>query len=165
MSNENKPHEGHPLFHVAGIVTVVQFVLIFFFSDPKVSALFYTGWGIWIGSLVLGWLPIHTLRKKGRVPEGESYVKTKDVVDTGVYSIVRHPQYTGLMLFNVSLVLITQHWLVGVVGAISIILAYASTLQEDQALLRKFGNDYKKYMEDVPRTNVLLGIYRRLSRP
>ena len=162
MSNE--VHEGHPLFHAAGIVTIVQFVLIFFFSNPKISALLYTGWGIWVVSLVLGWLPVRTLRTKGNVPEGESYVKTKTVVDTGIYSIVRHPQYTALILFNAALMLITQHWIVVVVGAVSIILAYVSTLQEDQALLRKFGSDYQQYMEDVPRTNVLLGMYKKLTR-
>lgn len=51
-----------------------------------------------------------------------------------------------------------------VVGVISIILAYTRTLQEDQLLLRKFGNEHKQYLEDVPRTNVLSGIYRRLKR-
>jgi protein-S-isoprenylcysteine O-methyltransferase Ste14 len=85
-------------------------------------------------------------------------------VDSGVYTIVRHPQYTGLFLFNLALILISQHWVVTVIGVVSMVLTYISMVQEEHGLLQKFGNEYKEYMERVPRMNVVLGVIRALKR-
>jgi len=37
-----------------------------------------------------------------------------------------------------------------------------SCREEDQRLLKKFGDDYKAYMKRVPRMNFMLGIIRLL---
>jgi protein-S-isoprenylcysteine O-methyltransferase Ste14 len=164
MNTHNKVHTKGTLFHIAGVISVVQFVLIFFFHNPGFAIAYYTGWAIWVVSIVLGWIPVMHLRKKGEVPEGESYVKTQKLVDTGVYSLVRHPQYTGLFLFNVALIFISQHWVIAVIGVVSMVLTYISMIQEEQGLLQKFGDEYQEYMERVPRMNVVLGAIRALKQ-
>lgn len=162
--NTQKIHAKGALFHIAGIITVVQFILIFFFHNPGYPIVYYTGWVIWVVSIILGWVPMIYLRKRGNVPTGESYIKTQKLVDTGIYAIVRHPQYTGLFLFNVALALISQHWVVAFIGVISMGLTYISIINEEEELIQKFGNEYKQYMERVPRMNVVLGVIRALKR-
>jgi protein-S-isoprenylcysteine O-methyltransferase Ste14 len=83
---------------------------------------------------------------------------------TGLYAIVRHPQYTGGILFSLSLILISQDWLVLLLGAIMIALLYVDILKADRYEMKKFGDGYQRYMEKVPRSNFILGIFRLLKR-
>ena len=50
-----------------------------------------------------------------------------------------------------------------IIGAASIALNYIDILIADQDCIEKFGDDYKRYMERVPRTNFLLGFIRLLQ--
>jgi hypothetical protein len=78
--NTQKVHTKGALFHIAGLITIFQFILIFFFHNPGITILYYAGWVIWMVSIILGWIPMIHLRKKGEVPTGESYVKTQKLV-------------------------------------------------------------------------------------
>ena len=142
---------------------VLQLVLFFFFyyNHLGIDVLAYTGWIIWVLSIIFGILPIYTFRKRGGVAKGQSYMKTTKLVDTGVYSIVRHPQYLAGLLLIIALMLVTQHWLSITAGAIAFVTFYIDTLRVDADCIEKFGDDYKHYMERVPKLNFLLGIYKR----
>jgi len=86
-------------------------------------------------------------------------------VDTGIYAIVRHPQMgTAWLLMSLSLMLITQHWTSVALGIPAMILAYVDLLKADQRLIDKFGNAYRRYMEQVPRVNFISGIIRLIVR-
>ena len=43
-------------------------------------------------------------------------------------------------------------------------LFYKDVLREEQMCIEKFGDDYKRYMQKVPRMNLLLGVIRLLRR-
>jgi protein-S-isoprenylcysteine O-methyltransferase Ste14 len=144
------------------VLIVSQVILAFFFHVEGIRALRYIGWIIWTVGAVFGWLPIFTLRRKGSVPKGKSYVKTTVLVDSGIYAVVRHPQYLAGILLSLALILVTQHWLIMIIGAAAIVLNYIDILIADQGLIEKFGDDYKRYMERVPRVNFLLGFIRLL---
>jgi len=103
-------------------------------------------------------------RKRGGAPKGESVVHTTVLVDSGVYAVVRHPQYLGFMLFVFALVLMSQHWLSVLSGVLGSPLFYRDVLREEQMSVEKFGDDYKRYMERVPKMNFLIGILRLLRR-
>jgi len=150
---------------IYGPLIVLQLVLFFFFyyNYLGIDILAYIGWILWILSIVFGILPIYTFRKKGGVPKGESYMKTTKLVDTGVYSIVRHPQYLAGLLLMIALILLTQHWLSIIAGTIAFVAFYIDTLRVDTDCIEKFGEDYKRYMKRVPKLNFLLGIYRRIK--
>jgi protein-S-isoprenylcysteine O-methyltransferase Ste14 len=47
-----------------------------------------------------------------------------------------------------------------VLGVAGIVVVYLGCVEEDKMLVEKFGDDYKAYMERVPRTNFWLGITR-----
>ena len=127
--------------------------------------LFIIGWVVWGLGMVLVMAPIVMFPRRGGVPKGKSFVSTTRLVDTGIYTIVRHPQYTGgvLAIFLTTL-LWYPHWLFGVLGVIGTVVIYLSCREEDKYLIEKFGDDYKDYMQKVPRMNFLLGVIWLLRR-
>jgi protein-S-isoprenylcysteine O-methyltransferase Ste14 len=149
---------------IVTVATVGQIVLAFVLYNPLGNVpLINTGWAIlWI-SAIFGWLPIYTFRKKGEV-KGRSYMHTTTLVDSGVYGIVRHPQYLAGVLMSIAIPLISQHWLIAVLGIIAAPLYYLNTYDEEKNDIEKFGDAYKQYMERVPRMNFILGIIRAIGR-
>ena len=120
------------------------------------------GWLIIFISGVFGWLPIFTFRSRGKV-DGMSYIDTTVLVDSGVYSIVRHPQYLAGLLINVGAVLITFHWAVIALGILSVGMYYWGAIVEEDQNIGKFGESYQIYMRRVPRFNFLLGLARLIT--
>ncbi|WP_455392294.1 methyltransferase family protein [[Eubacterium] cellulosolvens] len=147
------------------VLIIFQFILFFFFyyNYYGFDFLVYIGWVIWILSIIFGFLPMYTFRKKGGVAKGKTYIHTTKLVDTGIYSIVRHPQYLAGILLNIALILVTQHWLSLIAGVIAVPIMYYDTLKADSKLVEKFGEDYKNYKERVPGLNFVLGIVRRIN--
>ena len=147
------------------LVAVGQILLAILFYDPNGNTVIINlGWAILWLSAIFGWLPIFTFRKWGGVPKDKSYVHTTELVDRGVYAIVRHPQYLAGMLIGLALPLISQHWAVAVLGVVAIALYYVDTYEEEASTIEKLGDQYREYMQRVPRVNFLLGIYRLLKR-
>jgi protein-S-isoprenylcysteine O-methyltransferase Ste14 len=154
------------LSSVGGGLLVLQIALCVFWSNPQgVAAVRYAGYVLWAIAVVFAMLPIFTLRRRGGVAQGQSYMKTTTLVTTGVYSLVRHPQ-GGLawLLMNLAVILVGQTWPITLLGAISMILAYLDTFKTDRYCVEKFGQEYERYMESVPRVNVVLGIIRLLRK-
>jgi protein-S-isoprenylcysteine O-methyltransferase Ste14 len=149
----------------AGLL-ILQLALVFFvFNNPSITGLWILGWVFWALGTVFALVPIVTLRIMGGVPKGKSYMKTTVLVDGGIYAIVRHPQgATAGILLNLALPLIGQHWLVGLLSGVGMILIYVDALKADQACIEKFGEAYERYMEQVPRVNPIVGIIRLLRR-
>ncbi len=85
-------------------------------------------------------------------------------MDTGVYRVVRHPQYLAGVLINIALPLITRHWLVVILGIMGAAVIYLNTFEEEKENLQKFGDAYRSYQEEVPRLNFLLGLLRLMRR-
>lgn len=125
----------------------------------------YIGVGLYfVSGWIFGMLPTVEFRKKGGVKKGKSYIHTTKLVDTGIYSIVRHPQYVTFIMFAISGMLLFQHWIVILLGIPVLPLTYFDLVRADKRLIKKFGNDYKQYMKNVPRANFLLGMVRAVRR-
>lgn len=164
----NKIHwREYILSCIWGPLLAAQIVLVLVFgkyNEAGFDVVMYLGWVVWVPSLVFGWMPMFVLKRKGGVKKGKSYVTTSVLVDSGIYSIVRHPQYTAGILWSLALILISQNWLVTVLGLVVIVLLYIDILKADKNEVEKFGDEYKRYMKKVPRTNFILGIIRLLRR-
>jgi protein-S-isoprenylcysteine O-methyltransferase Ste14 len=144
---------------IAAPLTVAQIVLAFVLHQPGSEALRWIGWALWWIGVVFGWLPIFTLRRRGGVAKGKSYVHTTVLVDSGIYAIARHPQMgTAWLLMCIALMLTTQHWVSVALGVPAMVLAYLDLVRADQRLVEKFGDAYRRYMERVPRVNFVAGI-------
>jgi protein-S-isoprenylcysteine O-methyltransferase Ste14 len=146
------------------IAAVGQIVAAIVLHDPDGNELLANaGWGVLMLSAVFGWLPIFTLRARGRVA-GRGYMGTTALVDNGVYGIVRHPQYLAGVLMAAALVMISPHWLVGLLGLAAAACCVQSTFDEEKRCIDKFGQAYVEYMAGVPRLNFVRGIVRSVSR-
>ncbi len=157
----------HLLAWIWSILLLLQMGLAFFvFNEPKFPGLRVAGWVIWALGTVFALVPILTLRTRGRVPEGKSYMETTALVDTGIYAIVRHPQGgTAGILLSLALALIGQHWLLVVLAAVGMVLIYIDTFKADEACIDKFGEEYVHYMQRVPRVNFVAGLLWLLLHP
>ena len=152
---------------VVSILFISQIIVgIYLLSGvSQIEILAYFGVGLYVFSgLVFGWLPVIEFRKKGGVKRGKSYIHTTQLVDTGIYSIVRHPQYVTFILWAIAGMLLFQHWIVVLLGIPVFPLTYIDLIKADKDAIEKFGDDYKRYMERVPRMNSLIGIRRLLRR-
>lgn len=110
-------------------------------------------------SAIFMYLPFVQLGRYGK-SVGKNYTATTVVADSGLYAIVRHPQYLGYMFLFAGFALISQHWITGLLALIAIAFLHFSVSMEEQANLDKFGDDYHDYIQRVPRYNVLLGLWR-----
>jgi len=139
---------------------------IYLLSDiSQNTVLTYMGLGFYVFSRIFfGMSPVVEFRRKGGVKKGTSYVKTTEIVDSSIYSVIRHPQYITFTMWAISGMLLFQHWIIIMLGIPIIPLTYFDLIRADKALIKKFGEDYKAYMKRVPRANFLLGIIRRLQR-
>ena len=149
------------------ILFISQIIVgIYILSDvSQIEILAYVGVGLYVFSgIVFGMLPVMEFRKKGRVRKGKSYIHTTKLVDTGIYSIVRHPQFVTFILWAIAGMLLFQHWIIIILGIPIIPLTYIDLIRADKDAIEKFGDDYKAYMNRVPRANFLLGIIRFLRR-
>ncbi len=126
--------------------------------------LFYIGWLILAVGLLFFFSPAIYFRKKGEPQKGKGLMDTRVLVDSGTYGVVRHPQILGSIFLVSSSMLISQHWLAAIVGIPISVWFYKEAAEEEKGLKLKFGDDYKRYMEKVPRMNFVVGIIRLLQR-
>ncbi len=152
-------------FHsiIWSILLVTQFILVVFFNlinQNQNLLLLWLGIIIWIISIIFGFLPILIFKRKGNVKKGESYVHTNKLVKTGLYSIIRHPQYTAGILLSLALISVSQNIVIVLLGLIVIPLLYFDILNADKQNIAKFGEEYKEYMKNVPGINFILGLIR-----
>jgi protein-S-isoprenylcysteine O-methyltransferase Ste14 len=77
------------------------------------------------------------------------------LINTGAYSVVRHPQFTGIIIITIGLTVmvltlggnqpqIIGLWLIQILGYIGI------ARYEETHLLKRFGESFRKYKRDVP---------------
>ncbi len=157
------------LFTLAAILSLLQPIVgiiygIWFGPFLGIQPLFYVGWVILPVALLFFFSIIIYFKRDGKPGEGKGLMDTTVLVDNGTYAIVRHPMFLGNILLMSASILISQHWLGAIVGVIVSALTYRTQVKLEKGLLVKFGDDYKRYMEKVPRMNLFLGILRFVKR-
>jgi protein-S-isoprenylcysteine O-methyltransferase Ste14 len=71
--------------------------------------------------------------------------RTEKVVTTGVYSIIRHPQYFGGILAHMGFSFLTSGLYSLLVTPLLIAVVYIISWKEEQEMLNEFGQDYEEY--------------------
>jgi len=166
MSERSFSWRDHAPATFSSILFISQIVVgnYLLLEISQIEVLAYIGVGLYVSSgIILGLLPVFELRKRGGVKKGESYVHTTKLVDTGIYSVVRHPQYTTFTMWAIAGTLPFQHWIVFLLGVPVIPLTHIDLIKEDRKCVERFGDDYKTYMKKVPRANFMLGILRLIQ--
>jgi protein-S-isoprenylcysteine O-methyltransferase Ste14 len=150
---------GHLIGHVVYIALYGLLIIssIIFYNSANLVAFLYIGW-ITLGFGIIILLSSSLSRKRGL---SESANK-ETLIESGLYALVRHPEFLGHMLIFSSLILISQHLINLVIGAILIVLLSFAMIEEERRNMEKFGDAYKDYMKRVPRINILIGIIRQM---
>jgi len=149
---------GHLIAHIAyiGLYGMLIISTIIHYNSTDLAKLVYAGWIILaFGIVFLLWSS--KSRKKGHT-EGIG------LVESGMYAFVRHPEFLGHILIISALIIISQHWISVIVGAILIVLLCLAMIEEEKRNIEKFGDAYRDYMKRVPRINLIAGIIRQINR-
>ncbi len=80
----------------------------------------------------------------------ETHCLPKEIVTSGVYSIVRHPQYFGWFLahIGISVLLSVQYSLI--FTPMLFVVIYLISRKEEDELINEFGKEYEYYRRKVP---------------
>lgn len=103
-----------------------------------------------VAGFVLAVFPARRFRKAGTsVVPGEP---AKVLVREGLYKITRNPIYIGLILIYFGLCLVlTSVWMLILLIPAVIVIHQGVVKREEEYLTWKFGDDYRHYMDRVPR--------------
>jgi protein-S-isoprenylcysteine O-methyltransferase Ste14 len=152
-------------FPVASICLILCWVFFFLFlHSPSSQGLFILGNVVGIIGILLILLAMSSLRRRGELQEVSNFTTTTEIVKQGIYSVVRHPLYLGWLLAYPAAMFVSQHWLIVVLGMIGIASIFQIARNADIQLVAKFGSEYERYMEEVPRLNIIVGIVRKIKR-
>jgi protein-S-isoprenylcysteine O-methyltransferase Ste14 len=157
--------------HIPVTISTILFLsqipvgIILLSEISQIEILAYVGvFCYFLSGIIFGILPVFEFRKKGKVKKGRSYFHTTQLVDSGIYSIVRHPQYVTFILWAIAGMLLFQHWIIILLGIPIIPFTYIDLIKADKDAIKKFGDNYNSYMKKVPRANFILGIIRRFKK-
>lgn len=110
----------------------------------------WAGLGLGLFSIFLNAWSHRTLSQK----LGEDFdpalrlLKVPALVTDGPYAKMRHPIYLAFLLMQVSVLLLTSNWFVGLCGIAIIVSVIAIRVpEEEKMLIEQFGEEYRGYMK------------------
>jgi protein-S-isoprenylcysteine O-methyltransferase Ste14 len=77
--------------------------------------------------------------------------RTHTLVTHGPYRWVRHPFYDSGVLCVLASSLLASNWFLLLTGTLAILLLVVRTRKEEKNLLKRFGDDYRAYMQSTGR--------------
>ena len=112
--------------------------------------------GVMAVGLAVRWVAIWTL---GRAFSVNVAIHTKqELMRTGLYAVVRHPSYTGMVLIFVALGMGSQNWVAAGIFLVPTMAALVYRMRvEEAALGRAFGAEYADYCRGTKR--LVPGVY------
>ena len=127
-------------------------------DSPDIMPLRYAGYALFaVGAAFI--IPAFVgLSRKGKPESG--WEPTTELIQSGVYRIVRDPLYLGSAVFALGLIFVFQTIAAAVMGVVSIACFIVASYKEIEFNVNKFGDAYRGYMHRVPMWNV----FRHLKR-
>jgi protein-S-isoprenylcysteine O-methyltransferase Ste14 len=155
----DRKQEGLVLLISIRVLAFVGMVgLLAFMIDPTWMAWASVPLPIWLrwtgvafgvlGAILLTW----TFRNLGKnITDTVVTRKEHSLVTTGPYRWVRHPFYVSFALLVLATSLVTASWFVLVTLSVVLLLLVIRTNKEEEKLIERFGNEYRRYMEQTGR--------------
>lgn len=72
------------------------------------------------------------------------------VVNTGIYSLIRHPQYFGAILSHVGISILLSSFYSILSSPLVILIIYIFSWKEEKELVKEFGKEYEDYKKRIP---------------
>lgn len=130
-SNPFSHPAGHLLLTFLGLETSrLAFMLNHLISNGMIFGGFYT--------MSIGWKKIY------------AGAKEKKLVTDGIYSHVRHPQYSGLFLITLGLLIQWPTISTLFMEPFLLVAYYRLAMREEKEMEKTFGNEWIKYKEKTP---------------
>jgi protein-S-isoprenylcysteine O-methyltransferase Ste14 len=98
-------------------------------------------------------LNVWALIERRRRASGEFHLEQPDsLVTTGPYALSRHPIYAGWWLIHLGVGMLRgSAWVVATLPLAVLVEHFGGSVVEERELRRRFGADYTRYAERVPR--------------
>lgn len=110
----------------------------------------FPGWLRWVGfglGLVSLGFWTWTQVMLGRLWSAQLQVREEHhLVTSGPYARIRHPLYTGMFGYGISLALVTANWVFIALALIVIAGGFLRAPREEQMMTAEFGEEYRAYM-------------------
>jgi protein-S-isoprenylcysteine O-methyltransferase Ste14 len=87
--------------------------------------------------------------KKTTLKVAETH-RPEKVISTGLYSVIRHPQYFGGVIAHIGISILLSALFSLLITPIIIILNILISWKEEKELIKEFGKEYVDYMKKVP---------------
>lgn len=141
------------LIGVAGLAGLIAYLINPAFMSWAAVPL--PGWLRWMGvglALIGGLLLVWMFRSLGKnLTDTVVTRKEHALITTGPYRWVRHPFYTSAALLVLANSLAAANWFFFVQGCAMFLLLVIRTRKEEENLIARFGDDYRKYMQRTGR--------------
>ncbi|MFX1238038.1 MAG: methyltransferase family protein [Promethearchaeota archaeon] len=115
------------------------------------------GFILYVPSAYLVIAALLTLKHKGQSHNAD-FTETTVFIDTGIYKFIRQPLTLGLTIWSIALILVFQSIFAIILGIFSMICFRMSAIKEAEYNIKKFGDDYKRYIDSVPIWNIFKGL-------
>lgn len=142
---------GHQRWRLVALMIAGLFLVWFLpYGDRRglltfaeADALRWVGLLLYTGGNVLAFVALRTLGK-----QYSGYVTMQDdhqLVQTGIYGLIRHPIYLRALLVFLGLPLLFRSWLTIPLFVLGIVFVAARIRQEEKLLAEHFGADFEAY--------------------
>jgi len=143
-----KERRYHGIFRIFSFESILILILInsetWFRDVLAVHQLF--SWAALTSSAFLAADGFYLLAKMGRSEAG--FEKTTRIVSNGAYKYIRHPMYCSLILLGLGAYLKSPFNGTGLLlNLVNILFLYLTAKTDEKEMLKKFGEDYRLYME------------------
>lgn len=135
-------------FDVSGVLSIPAGIVLGFTDYGRVRAfapyVALGGLALLVAGTALRWAAIRALWNYFTV--NVSILEGQRVIKRGLYGVVRHPAYTGLLLRYAGFGLAFANWLSAALVFLPLLLATLYRIRvEEQALREHFGDEYELY--------------------
>jgi len=154
----------YPGLGTGGLLLLAQLLLCAIRRRGAIRWLAVAGMGVGFCALLVLVIPVFQFKRVGGVAKGDIFPNTTIVVKTGLYAVVRHPQFTAGWVLAIALAAYSQTPTVVVLGLMAIAAFLVDFRRADSRNIEKFGESYVDYMKRVPGWNPVAGIWRLARR-
>lgn len=132
-----------PIFTIPLLENVVLTIPIINLSIPVIHLI------ISVPLIMIGaWLGIASV-KETTLKVAETH-RTEKIVSSGLYLVIRHPQYLGGMIAHIGISFLLSSFFSLIATPIVIILNFLISWKEEKELIKEFGKEYEDYKKTVP---------------
>ncbi|MFX0183054.1 MAG: methyltransferase family protein [Candidatus Hodarchaeota archaeon] len=98
--------------------------------------------------IVVLWFALYGVKEVG-LKVAETH-RAEKVITTGVYSLIRHPQYLGALLAHLAISILLSALYSFLLTPFMIAYLYLIAWKEEKELIKEFGKEYEDYKAKVP---------------